>query len=85
MIVVKLTDGSLWINSPVEAAHEDMLRVARLGQIRDLVAPSPLHEWRLHSWAHAFPEARRNFELLQTRGFDNGIVHVHYRIRGGTR
>ncbi|MBV8498711.1 MAG: dihydrofolate reductase [Candidatus Eremiobacteraeota bacterium] len=27
---------------------------------------------------------RRNLELLETRRFDTGVVHVHYRIRGGT-
>lgn len=27
---------------------------------------------------------RRNLELLETRRFDTGVVHVHYRVRGGT-
>jgi dihydrofolate reductase len=27
---------------------------------------------------------RRNLELLETRRFDTGVVHVHYRILGGT-
>jgi len=27
---------------------------------------------------------RRNLELLETRRFENGIVHVRYRVRGGT-
>jgi dihydrofolate reductase len=26
---------------------------------------------------------RRNLELLETRRFDNGVIHLHYRIRGG--
>jgi dihydrofolate reductase len=31
----------------------------------------------------AFPAAlRRNLELLETRRFDTGVVHVRYRIRG---
>jgi dihydrofolate reductase len=31
----------------------------------------------------AFPAAfRRNLELLQTRRFSTGVIHVHYRIRG---
>ncbi|HXO17284.1 MAG TPA: dihydrofolate reductase family protein [Candidatus Dormibacteraeota bacterium] len=34
----------------------------------------------------AFPAAlRRNLELLETRHFDTGVVHLRYRIRGGTR
>jgi dihydrofolate reductase len=28
---------------------------------------------------------RRNLELLETRRFGNGVIHVRYRIRGGTR
>ena len=27
---------------------------------------------------------RRNLELVETRRFGTGVVHVHYRIRGGT-
>lgn len=27
---------------------------------------------------------RLNFELLETRRFDAGVIHVHYRLRGGT-
>src|ERR1700729_4305667 len=34
----------------------------------------------------AFPAAlRRNLELLETLHFDTGVVHLRYRIRGGTR
>jgi dihydrofolate reductase len=28
---------------------------------------------------------RRNLELLETRRFGTGVIHVRYRIRGGTR
>ena len=27
---------------------------------------------------------RRNLELLETRRFDTGVIHVHYRVRGST-
>ena len=27
---------------------------------------------------------RRNLELLETRRFDTGVIHVRYRVRGGT-
>ena len=30
----------------------------------------------------AFRAVRRNLELLQTRRFDTGVIHLHYRIRG---
>lgn len=58
MIVVKLGDGSLWINSPVAASRDDMQMVGRLGPVRHLVSPAKLHTWRIASWAAVFPEAR---------------------------
>ncbi|HEY1728322.1 MAG TPA: DUF4336 domain-containing protein [Candidatus Baltobacteraceae bacterium] len=57
MIVVKLSDGSLWINSPIEASTEEMQSVSQMGPIRYLVAPTPLHVWRLASWKACFPSA----------------------------
>jgi dihydrofolate reductase len=30
------------------------------------------------------PAIRRNLELLETRRFSTGVIHLHYRIRGGT-
>ena len=30
------------------------------------------------------PALRRNLELLETRRFGTGVIHLHYRIRGGT-
>lgn len=50
MIVVKLANGGIWINSPVEWAVEDMKAVARMGPVAHLVSPTPLHDWRLESW-----------------------------------
>jgi hypothetical protein len=58
MIVVRLTDGGVWINSPVEWTSEDMRAVARIGPVRHLVSPTPLHDWRINAWAKAFPDAR---------------------------
>jgi dihydrofolate reductase len=29
------------------------------------------------------PALRRNFELLETRPFSTGVIHLRYRIRGG--
>ena len=30
------------------------------------------------------PALRRNLELLEARHFSTGVIHVHYRVRGGT-
>lgn len=58
MIVVKLGDGSLWINSPVIASPSEMEGLSTIGTVKYLVAPTPLHVWRLQRWAEAFPEAQ---------------------------
>jgi Domain of unknown function (DUF4336) len=57
MIVVKLADGSLWVNSPVSVPPEVLDRIAALGPLRYLVAPTKLHVWRLEEWHALFPNA----------------------------
>jgi hypothetical protein len=49
MIVVKLGDGSLWINSPVVAPGEHAAQLANVGRVAHLVSPTRLHDWRLES------------------------------------
>ena len=71
MIVVRLHDGSLWINSPVEASRDEARRVEELGRVAHLVAPTPLHAWRLAQWHQFFPDARQWF-----------APPVHRRSRG---
>lgn len=57
MIVVRLTDGSLWINSPITASEDEMRSLEHLGPVRYLVAPVRFHVWRLSKWRDAFPDA----------------------------
>jgi hypothetical protein len=40
MIVVKLSDGSLWVNSPVSVPIQALECVKALGSVRYLVAPT---------------------------------------------
>ena len=58
MTVVKLSSGSLWVNSPVLVPFDTLKRVAELGPVRYLVAATPRHAWRLASWHTLFPEAQ---------------------------
>jgi hypothetical protein len=58
MIVIKLGDGSLWVNSPVVATRAEADRLEQLGPIAHLVSPTPLHDWRLAGCAELFPRAR---------------------------
>jgi hypothetical protein len=57
MIVVRLSDGALWVNSPVALPDDALEEVKALGPVRYLVAPTPLHVWRLARWRQLFPTA----------------------------
>jgi hypothetical protein len=58
MAVVRLSDGGLWLWSPVEktAAIEDEIRT--LGPVRHIVSPNKLHYLFLGEWQAAFPDAK---------------------------
>jgi hypothetical protein len=58
MVIVKLQDGSLWIDSPVPVSFESLREISHLGSIRYLVAATPRHVWRLESWHTLFPRSQ---------------------------
>lgn len=57
MSIVKLGDGSLWVDSPVPVSSDILERITRLGPVRYLVAATPRHVWRLARCHDLFPEA----------------------------
>lgn len=58
MTVVKLSDGSLWVNSPVQVPFDTLERIASLGPVQYLLAATPRHVWRLPAWHTLFPDAQ---------------------------
>jgi hypothetical protein len=58
MAVVRLSDGGLWLWSPVgkTAAIENQIRA--LGPVRHIVSPNKLHYLFLGEWHATFPEAK---------------------------
>jgi hypothetical protein len=58
MTVVKLNDGSIWVDSPVPVQTDTLKAIAELGPVRYLVAGTPRHVWRLESWHTLFPQAQ---------------------------
>lgn len=58
MIVVKLANGSLWVDSPVPVPFETLQRITELGPVSYLVAATPRHVWRLEAWHTLFPQAQ---------------------------
>ncbi|WP_338132048.1 DUF4336 domain-containing protein [Bradyrhizobium elkanii] len=57
MAVVRLSDGGLFIWSPVRWTEELQAGVAALGQVRHIVAPNSLHHLFLAEWKQACPAA----------------------------
>jgi hypothetical protein len=58
MIVVKLVDGSLWVDSPVPVPFDTLKRIAELGPVRYLIVATPRHVWRLEGWHTLFSQAQ---------------------------
>jgi hypothetical protein len=58
MMVVKLSDGSLLVNSPVAVPFDTLKRISELGLVKYLVSATPRHVWRLDSWHTLFPKAQ---------------------------
>ena len=55
MIVIRLSDGDLFVWSPVKFSRDLQIAVDRLGAVRHLVAPNHLHHLFLEDWYRAYP------------------------------
>ncbi len=58
MIIARLSDGSLWVDSPVSVQADTRRSVTELGPVKYLVAATPRHVWRLAEWHSQFPDAQ---------------------------
>jgi len=58
MAVVRLSDGDLWVWSPVALTDELANSVKAIGPIRYIVSPNKLHHLFLGEWAARWPDAR---------------------------
>ncbi len=57
MAVVKLSTGSLWVDSPVALPSDTLKSITERGSVRYLLAATPRHVWRLAAWHSLFPDA----------------------------
>ena len=57
MVIVRLTDGALWVWSPVALSQDIRAAVDAIGPVGYLVAPNHLHHVFLADWAEAYPQA----------------------------
>jgi len=57
MTIVRLSNGELWVHSPVKM-HDDLKNeLSALGSVKYLIAPNKLHHLFLLEWIDAFPDA----------------------------
>jgi hypothetical protein len=57
MTLVKLSDDAIWMWSPTPHNPQIENRVAEMGELRHIVAPSNGHHLFVEAWQHAFPDA----------------------------
>lgn len=58
MAVVQLSNGDLWIWSPVALTDELASSVGKIGSVRYIVSPNKIHHLFLQQWAERWPDAR---------------------------
>ena len=58
MTVIRLSDGSLFLHSPVRLDAETRSALDALGPVRWVVAPSKVHHFFVPDYAPAYPDAR---------------------------
>lgn len=58
MIVIRLSDGALFVWSPTALADDLKIAVDQLGPVRHIVAPNTLHHMFVEDWHCAYPEAK---------------------------
>lgn len=58
MAVARLSDGGLWLWSPVRLTPALLEALEQLGPVRHIVAPNRLHHMALSEWVHFCPGVR---------------------------
>jgi uncharacterized protein DUF4336 len=57
MTVVRLSDGDLFLHSPVRFDRRLADEIEKLGRVRHLISPNQFHYAHIGEWADAFPDA----------------------------
>jgi hypothetical protein len=58
MAVIRLSDGGLFVWSPIQLMDNLRAEVDAVGQVRHIVAPNSLHHLCLPDWKRAYPSAK---------------------------
>ncbi|MDF4951923.1 DUF4336 domain-containing protein, partial [Vibrio parahaemolyticus] len=81
MTIVRLSDGGLWVHSPIQLSNSIKEQINNLGQVKYLIAPNHLHHLFLSEWVFAYPSA-------EIYGTDEVIkkcrdIHFHASLNQG--
>jgi hypothetical protein len=57
MTVVRLSNGDLFLQSPIKFDEALASKLQRMGTIRHLVSPNQFHHAHIGEWSKAFPDA----------------------------
>lgn len=57
MTVARLSDGRLWVHSPIELSSSLQQQIDELGEVGYLVAPNHLHHLFIQQWQEQYPDA----------------------------
>ena len=77
MIIVKLADGSLWLNSPVPVPFDSLQRITELGPVRYLIVATPRHVWRLGGWHTAVSRSTALGAANHAIYVEEGALAIH--------
>lgn len=77
MTIVRLGDGSIWVESPVSVPSEALDEVRSLGDVKYLVSSTQKHTWRLAVWQPLFPQAQMWAPGKTSLALDEGRVPVN--------
>lgn len=58
MAVVRLSDSSVWVWSPIALSHDLVSSINAIGPVRHIVSPNKIHHLFLKEWAERWPAAR---------------------------
>ncbi|MDP3938080.1 MAG: DUF4336 domain-containing protein, partial [Deltaproteobacteria bacterium] len=58
MTVIRLSDGGLWLHSPVRLDAQTRKSLDALGPVRHVVAPNKVHHLFARAYFEAYPDAR---------------------------
>jgi len=82
MTIIRTDSSDLFVHSPTALSADLKSDIAKLGQVRWIVAPNRLHYWWTPDWKRAFPEA----EVFLAPGIieqaDGRISFPHSDLKG---